>query len=88
MNAFAERWIASVRRECTDRLLITGEHHVRTVLDAYIKHYNTSRSHQGAGLHLRAPHDDPNILAFPTPPTRICRRQVLGGLLNEYQPAA
>jgi putative transposase len=88
MNAFAERWIASVRRECTDRLLITGEHHLRTVLDTYVKHYNAGRSHQGDGLHLRAPYDAPNVLACPARPDRIHRRKVLGGLLNEYQPAA
>ncbi|MGR6997438.1 integrase core domain-containing protein [Yinghuangia aomiensis] len=88
MNAFAERWIASVRRECTDRLLITGEHHLRTVLDTYVEHYNAGRSHQGNGLHLRAPDDDPNVLAFPAQPDRIHHRRVLGGLLNEYQPAA
>jgi putative transposase len=88
MNAFAERWIASVRRECTDRLLITGEHHLRTVLDTYSEHHNAGRSHQGGGLHPRAPDDAPNVLAFPARPDRIHRRQVLGGLLNEYQSAA
>lgn len=88
MNAFAERWIASVRRECTDRLLVTGEHHLRTILTAYVEHYNAGRSHQGDGLHLRAPDDDPNVLAFPIPPDRIRRRRALGGLLNEYRAAA
>ncbi|MGW1995033.1 integrase core domain-containing protein [Embleya sp. NPDC001921] len=88
MNAFAERWIASVRRECTDRLLITGEHHLSTVLDACVEHYNTGRNHQGDGPHLHAPNDDPNVLTFPAQPGRIRRRQVLGGLLNEYQSAA
>ncbi|WTX00631.1 integrase core domain-containing protein [Streptomycetaceae bacterium NBC_01309] len=88
MNAYAERWIASVRRECTDRLLITGEHHLRAVLDTYVQHYNTGRSHQGDGLHLRAPDDDPNVLALPAQPDRMRRRRVLGGLLNEYQSAA
>ncbi len=87
MNAFAERWIASVRRECTDRLLITGEHHLRSVLHTYVEHHNTGRSHQGDGLHLRAPDDDPNVLALPARLDRIHRRQVLGGLLNEYQSA-
>lgn len=51
MNAFAERWIASVRRECIDRLLITGEYHLCTVLDAYVEHYNAGRSHQGVAVH-------------------------------------
>ncbi|MGW0665127.1 integrase core domain-containing protein [Streptodolium elevatio] len=88
MNAFAERWTASVRRECTDRLLINGEHRLRTILDAYVEHYNTGRSHQADGLAMRAPDDDPNVLALPTRPDQIHRRPVLGGLLNEYQSAA
>jgi hypothetical protein len=88
MNAIAERFIASVRREYTDRILITGERHVRLALNSYMKHYNTARSHQGHGLDLRAPADDPNVIPFPAPTDRIRRRQRLGGLVNEYQPAA
>ncbi|WP_084434750.1 integrase core domain-containing protein [Kibdelosporangium aridum] len=88
MNAFAERWIGSVRRECTDRILITGERHLRHVLDVYIAHHNAGRSHQGDGMLLRAPHDEPNTIPCPTPINGIRRRQCLGGLLNEYRPAA
>jgi putative transposase len=55
MNAFAERRIRSVRRECTDRILITGEHHLRHVLDEYVAHHNTARSHQGNGMPRCAP---------------------------------
>jgi hypothetical protein len=47
MNALAERWIGAVRRECTDRILITGERHLRHVLDVYVAHHITKRSHQG-----------------------------------------
>nr|WP_246096005.1 integrase core domain-containing protein [Streptomyces botrytidirepellens] len=79
-NAFAERWIRTARAECTDRLLITGERHLRTVLTAYAEHYNTGRPHRS--LDLRAPDDDPNII--PLPAGTVRRRQVLGGLLNEY----
>jgi putative transposase len=88
MNAFAERWIGSARRECTDRILITGERHLRHVLDVYIAHHNAGRSHQGDRMLLRAPDDEPNTIPFPTPINRIRRRQCLGGLLNEYRPAA
>ncbi|TCO61877.1 integrase core domain-containing protein [Actinocrispum wychmicini] len=88
MNAFAERWIGSVRRECTDRILITGERHLRQVLDVYVTHHNAGRSHQGAGMLLRAPDDEPTVVPFPARFDRIRRRQRLGGLLNEYQPAA
>jgi putative transposase len=45
MNAIAERFVCSVRRECTDRMLISGERHLRVVLDQYIAHYNAGRSH-------------------------------------------
>jgi putative transposase len=42
-NAIARRWIASARRECLDRLLISGERHLRLVLGEYLDHYNTAR---------------------------------------------
>jgi transposase InsO family protein len=88
MNAFAERWIASVRRECTDRMLIAGQRHLRDVLHRYVDHYNAARSHQGHGMGLRAPNDNPNVIPFPVQTHKIQRRSLLGGLLNEYQPAA
>lgn len=87
MNAYAERWVRTARSEVTDRLLMTGERHARVVMAEYVKHYNTGRSHQGHGLGLRAPDDAPNVIPFPAPPHRIRRRQLLGGLINEYQPA-
>jgi putative transposase len=69
-------------------MLIAGERHARVIMAEYIKHYNTGRSHQGHGLDLRAPDDAPNVIPFPAAPDRIRRRQLLGGLINEYQPAA
>lgn len=86
MNAFAERWVMTVRAECTDRMLIVDDRHLRLVLDRYTEHYNTGRSHQGHGLNLRAPFDDPNVLPFPA--QRIIRTKILGGLINEYDTAA
>ncbi|GAA1122357.1 transposase [Streptomyces javensis] len=79
-NAFAERWIRTARTECTDRLLITGERHLRAVLNQYAEHYNARRAHRSLGL--RAPDDDPSII--PLPAVAVRRRQALGGLLNEY----
>jgi hypothetical protein len=76
-----------VRAECTDRLLIAGERHLRTVLGEYVDHYNSGRSHQGRNMSLRAP-DDANVIPFPTPADRIRRQTILGGLINEYQTAA
>jgi putative transposase len=88
MNADAERFVRTVRAECTDRMLIAGERHLRAVLSEYIGHYNTGRSHQGHDMSLRAPDDAPDITVLPVPATRIQRQTRLGGLINEYrQPA-
>jgi putative transposase len=87
MNAIAERFVRTARAECTGRVLIAGERHARVVMAGYIDHCNTGRSHQGHGLGLRAPDDAPNVTPFPAPPHQIRRRQLLGGLINEYQPA-
>ena len=51
--AIAERWIASARRECLDRMLITGERHLRLVLSEYLDHYSTCRPHRA--LHQNPP---------------------------------
>jgi transposase InsO family protein len=88
MNAYAERFVRTVRVECTDRMLIAGPRHLHCVLAEFIQHYNTGRSHQGSGLALRAPNDDPNVITLPTQAERIQRRTVLGGLISEYQQAA
>ncbi|WP_260479053.1 transposase [Kibdelosporangium aridum] len=83
-NCYAERFIGTVRREVTDRLLIIGERHLRTVLARYVTHYNTRRPHQA--LQLVPPRPD-----HPIPqegPTQIRHRPILGGLINEYEPTA
>ena len=88
MNAYAERFVRTVRAECTDRVLVMGERHLRAVLSEYVEHYNTGRSHQGHDMSLRAPDDSPHIIPLPAPAHRIRRKPVLGGLINQYQPAA
>src|SRR3982074_3466050 len=45
-NAICERWIGTLRRECTDRLLIHNERHLRLVLEEYLAHYNQHRPHR------------------------------------------
>jgi transposase InsO family protein len=82
-NAYAERFVLTVRTEVTDRMLIFGERHLRTVLTEYARHYNRRRPHRA--LHLHPPQPDHPIADTPT--ERIKRRSVLGGLINEYQPA-
>jgi putative transposase len=88
MNAYAERFVRTVRAECTDRVLVIGERHLRAVLSEYLEHDNTGRSHQGHDMSLRAPDDSPDIIPLPAPAHRIRRKPVLGGLINQYQPAA
>jgi putative transposase len=88
MNAVAERFIRTVRVECTDRMLTAGEGHLRRTLDQYFTHYHTGRSHQGDRTALRAPGDNANVIPLPARHDRIRRRPVLGGLINEYHEAA
>ena len=88
MNAYAGRFVRTARAECTDRLLIVGERHLRVVLSEYIGHYNTGRSHQGKGMGLRAPDDNPDVIVFPGLVTRIQRQARLAGLINEYRQTA
>jgi putative transposase len=49
-NAYAERWVGSVRRECLDRLLIFGRHPLEHVLRVYIRHFNQQRPHRARDL--------------------------------------
>ena len=79
-NAVAERWVRTVRSECTDRMLIFGERHLRAVLTEYAAHYNRGRPHRS--LDLRASADGADVIRLPV--GRIERRRVLGGLINEY----
>ena len=83
-NAFAERWVGTVRRECTDRILVAGERHLTTVLAGYTRHYNDHRPHRALG---QLPPNPPQQ-AVDLTAARIQRRPILGGLINEYAQAA
>ena len=83
-NAIAERWIGTVRRECTDRILILGRRHLIAVLTAYLRHYNTHRPHRTLGQ--RPPGGSTDTLRPPAEQVR--RTRLLGGLINEYQQVA
>src|SRR4051812_36486831 len=83
-NCFAERLVLTIRTEVTDRMLIFGERHLRTVLAQYSLHYNRRRPHRAR--QLRPPRPQAPV---PEPIYgRIRRRPVLGGPINEYEPAA
>jgi hypothetical protein len=87
-NAFAERFVGTVRRECLDRMLIFRRRHLEHVLSGYVAHYNGHRPHRSLGQ--RAP------LAAATGPVpssnpdlaRLRRTDRLGGLIHEYELAA
>jgi transposase InsO family protein len=83
-NACAERFVLTARTEVTDRILIAGERHLRTVLAGYEAHYNGRRPHRSP--QLRPPRPDHPVADLSQ--QRIRRRPVLGGLINEYERAA
>jgi transposase InsO family protein len=57
-NALAERWVGTVRRECTGRILVVGERHLATVLATYTAHYNEHRPHRSLGQRPPTPRSD------------------------------
>jgi putative transposase len=84
MNCFAEKWIRIARAECTDRMLIHSEAHLRAVLRTYAEHYNGHPPRQSRSQ--RPPDQDkPPVILLDAP---VQRRKVLGGLINEYHRAA
>ncbi len=83
-NCYAERFVLTARTEVTDRMLIFGERHLRTILAGYEAHYNGRRPHRSR--QLRPPRPDHPVADLSH--QRIKRRLVLGGLINEYERAA
>jgi len=84
-NAHMERWVGSVRRECLDRLLIFNRRQLERVVRAYVRHYNGQRPHRA--LELQAPDPAETPRRGPAP-TAIRRRDVLGGIIHEYEAIA
>jgi transposase InsO family protein len=83
-NAYAERWVGTVRRELLDRTLIWHRHQLEQLLRKYVEHYNTHRPHRS--LDQRAPNTRGSVTYRPGHPIR--RHPTCGGLVNEYRQAA
>jgi putative transposase len=83
LNAYAERWVRSVKEECLSKVVLFGERSLRRAVCEYVEHYHAERNHQGKG----------NVLLFPRGPNIRCERPVecrerLGGLLRYYHREA
>jgi putative transposase len=82
-NAFAERWVRTVREECLDKLIIINQQHLRQVMLEYTSYYNSSRPHQGLEQRIPVSQCEPEVDSGPV----ICH-DVLGGIIHDYQRAA
>jgi putative transposase len=83
LNAYAERWVRSVKEECLSKVVLFGERSLRRALSDYVDHFHGERNHQGKG----------NILLFPRDTDRrregpVRCRERLGGLLRFYYQEA
>jgi hypothetical protein len=79
LNAYAERWVRSVKEECLSKVILFGERSLRRALSEYVDHFHAERNHQGKG----------NVLLFPRNTDHHCEGPVqcherLGGLLRYY----
>lgn len=79
LNAYAERWVRSVKEECLSKIILFGERSLQRALSEYVDHFHAERNHQGKG----------NVLLFPLATNRqregpVRCRERLGGLLRYY----
>jgi len=80
-NAFAERFVRSIKEECLNKVILFGERHLQRAIDQYLAHYHRERNHQGLGNQIIDP-------AQATEVGEIICRERLGGLLKFYSRAA
>jgi putative transposase len=83
LNAYAERFVLSIRSECLDRIVPLGEAHLRRSVNEFVQHYRFERNHQGLANELIE-----STLSPANTNGRVERRERLGGLLNFYRRAA
>ena len=83
LNAYAERFVRSIKEECLDRVVVLGESHLRLLVQEYVAHYHRERNHQGLNNQL--------LQRAPPPASQdaeVQRRQRIGGLLSYYHREA
>jgi putative transposase len=85
-NAIAERFVGTVRRECLDRMLTLSRRHLEATLRVFASHYNGHRPHRALGMEAPAPRR--RLHAVGTGLPSVERRDLLGGLIHEYDIAA
>lgn len=83
LNAYAERFVRTIKESCLDRLILFGEDSLRKAIREFVAHYHLERNHQGLGNHLITPETSPVECHGA-----VQRRQRLGGMLNYYHRAA
>ncbi len=84
LNAFAERFVLSIKSECLGRLVILGERHLRMAIAEYVEHYHRERNHQGVGSQLLVPDETAGRSAGRV----LCRKRLGGTLRYYYREAA
>lgn len=84
LNAYAERFVRSIKEECLSRIVPIGERHLRHAIKEYAAHYHLERNHKGLGNRLIDGQSEPEPVAFE----RVRCRERLGGLLRSYRRAA
>jgi putative transposase len=84
-NAYAERWIQTVRVECLDWTLVFGRRHLLRLLRGYVGHHNQQRPHHGLALAVPQAREPGSPRVNPR---EVRRRDVLGGLIHEYHEVA
>ena len=88
VNAYADRWVRTVRAECLDWTLVWNERQLGRVLAEYLRHYNTVRPHRSLDLQPPRPTPGLRLVKASISESSVQRVDVLGGLIHEYRHAA
>jgi putative transposase len=87
-NAYAQRWVRTVRTECLDWILIRSAGHLERVLAVFVDHYNQARPHRSLDLEVPVPGTWPTVTGSATATGSIEGVDVLGGVTHQYRRAA